>query len=176
RRCRGRGDRDRDRPGPVGGRAGRRRVPGARDQPPAGVPVQGAVLHLGSQKRRGGRAGAGLAAADTLELLVMAPDPARAARLSLARITAALKRARRRDTAGKAAMIAGALRAAQLTQPPAVTAAYAATVQATARVIVALNEQVKELEVQVHAHFGAHPDAEIYLSQPGIGTVTGARV
>ena len=58
----------------------------------------------------------------------------------------------------------------------AVTAAYAATVQATARVIVALNEQVKELEVQVHAHFGAHPDAEIYLSQPGIGTVTGARV
>src|ERR1019366_2455341 len=46
-------------------------------------------------------AGAGLAAADTLELLVMAPDPARAARLSPARITAALKRARRRDTAGK---------------------------------------------------------------------------
>ena len=121
-------------------------------------------------------AGAGLAAADTLELLVMAPDPARAARLSPARITAALKRARRRDTAGKAAMIAGALRAAQLTQPPAVTAAYAAAVQATARVIITLNEQVKELEAQVHAHFGAHPDAEIYLSQPGIGTVTGARV
>jgi transposase len=57
-----------------------------------------------------------------------------------------------------------------------VTAAHAAAVQATARVIITLNEQVKELEAQVHAHFGAHPDAEIYLSQPGIGTVTGARV
>jgi transposase len=28
----------------------------------------------------------------------------------------------------------------------------------------------------VEAHFGQHPDAEIYLSQPGLGTITGARV
>jgi len=28
----------------------------------------------------------------------------------------------------------------------------------------------------VEAHFGQHPDAEIYLSQPGLGQVTGARV
>jgi transposase len=32
------------------------------------------------------------------------------------------------------------------------------------------------LEEQVSAHFLAHPDAEIYLSMPGIGEVTGARV
>jgi hypothetical protein len=28
----------------------------------------------------------------------------------------------------------------------------------------------------VEAHFGQHPDAEIYLSQPGLGLITGARV
>jgi transposase len=28
----------------------------------------------------------------------------------------------------------------------------------------------------VEAHFGQHPDAEIYLSQPGLGAITGARV
>jgi transposase len=118
----------------------------------------------------------GLAGTDTLELLAAAPDPARAARLTLAQITAALRRARRHDVAAKASAIAGALREQHLSQPDAVTAAYAATVQATARVIMTLNEQVKVLEGQVQAHFGAHPDAEIYLSQPGIGQVTGARV
>ena len=29
---------------------------------------------------------------------------------------------------------------------------------------------------QVDAHFGKHPDAEIYLSQPGLGTILSARV
>jgi hypothetical protein len=32
------------------------------------------------------------------------------------------------------------------------------------------------MEEQVEAHFGEHPDAEIYLSQPGLGVVLGARV
>ena len=39
-----------------------------------------------------------------------------------------------------------------------------------------LNAQIKELEGQVAEHFGRHPDAEIYLSQPGNGLITGARV
>jgi transposase len=43
-------------------------------------------------------------------------------------------------------------------------------------VITTLNEQVKVLEEQVRAHFGRHPDAEIYQSQPGLGPVLGARV
>ena len=34
----------------------------------------------------------------------------------------------------------------------------------------------KHMEEQVEAHFGQHPDAEIYLSQPGLGVVLGARV
>src|SRR6266571_3491174 len=44
-----------------------------------------------------------LDAADALELLAKAPDPASAARLSTAQISAALKRARRRDIAVKTA-------------------------------------------------------------------------
>ncbi len=42
--------------------------------------------------------------------------------------------------------------------------------------ITTLNEQVKILQGQVGEHFGRHPDAEIYLSQPGLGAVLGARV
>jgi transposase len=117
-----------------------------------------------------------LAAADTLELLGKAPDPARARRLSRAQVSAALKRARRRDIPGKATAILAALRSPQLGQPAAVTAAYAVTVRSLIAVITVLNEQVKTLQGQVKAHFGQHPDAEIYLSQPGMGAITGARV
>jgi transposase len=73
-------------------------------------------------------------------------------------------------------VIKDALRAPQLAQPAAVTAAYAAAVQAAAAVLTTLNEQIRRLEAQVEAHFLQHPDAEIYLSQPGIGPVNGARV
>ena len=66
-----------------------------------------------------------LDAPDALELLAKAPDPARAAKLTRAQVSAALKRARRRDIPGKATAILAALRSAQLGQPPAVTAAYA---------------------------------------------------
>ena len=117
-----------------------------------------------------------LAAPDTLELLGKAPDPARARRLTRAQVSAALKRARRRDIPGKATAILAALRGEQLGQPPAVTAAYAATARSLIAVITTLNEQVKTLQGQVEEHFGQHPDAEIYLSQPGIGAVLGARV
>jgi hypothetical protein len=117
-----------------------------------------------------------LDARDTLELLGKAPDPARAAKLSRAQVAAALKRARRRDIAGKTDAILAALRGEHLGQPAALTAAYAATARSLVAVITTLNEQVKILEGQVEAHFGRHPDAEIYRSQPGLGIILGARV
>jgi len=117
-----------------------------------------------------------LDAPDALELLGKAPDPARAARLTRAQVAAALKRARRRNITDKTTAILAALRGEQLALPPELTAAYAATVRSLAAVIAALNEQVKVLEGQVGDHFGRHPDAEIYQSQPGLGTVLGARV
>jgi transposase len=117
-----------------------------------------------------------LDAADTLELLGKAPTPAQAARLTTVQISAALKRARRRNVSAKASAIQAALRAEHLGQPEEVTVAYAASVTALLAVLTTLNAQIKALEEQVEAHFGRHPAAEIILSQPGLGTVLGARV
>lgn len=118
-----------------------------------------------------------LDAADTLELLAKAPDPASAGRLTFSQISAAFKRARRRrDVSAKAARIQTALRSEQLGQPDVVAAAYTASVRATVAVLVTLNEQIKALQGQVEQHFGQHPDAEISLSQPGLGPILGARV
>jgi hypothetical protein len=117
-----------------------------------------------------------LDAPDALELLSKAPDPARAAKLTRAQVSAALKRARRRGIAGKTDAILTALRSQQLGQPAALAAACAAAVRSLIAVITTLNEQVKTLEAQVRDHFGRHPDAEIYLSQPGMGAILGARV
>ncbi|TWP42638.1 IS110 family transposase [Lentzea tibetensis] len=117
-----------------------------------------------------------LDAADTLELLAKAPDPASAAKLTIAQIMAAMKRARRRDIPAKAAAIQAVLRAEHLGQPDVVTAAYAATTRAAVAVLTVLREQITTLQGQVDAHFGRHPDAEIILSQPGLGQVLGARV
>ncbi len=117
-----------------------------------------------------------LDAADALELLAKAPDPASAARLTITQISAALTRARRRNVADKAARIQAVLRGQHLAQPKVITAAYAATTRAAVAVLRTLDEQVKALQGQVDAHFGQHPDAEIIISQPGLGPVLGARV
>lgn len=117
-----------------------------------------------------------LDAADARELLAKAPTPAQAARLTIGQISTALKRARRKNVADKAAAIQTALRTEHLGQPEVVTAAYAVSVQALIAVLDVLNAQVKTLQGQVEAHFGQHPAAEIVLSQPGLGQVLGARV
>jgi transposase len=117
-----------------------------------------------------------LDAPDALELLAKAPDPASAARLTIAQISAALTRARRRHVADKAQRIQAVLRGEQLGQPEVLTAAYAATTRAAVAVLRTLDEQVKVLQGQVDAHCGRHPDAEIIVSQPGLGPILGARV
>ncbi|MET8537942.1 IS110 family transposase [Streptomyces sp. NPDC005065] len=117
-----------------------------------------------------------LTSTDALELLVKAPTPAAAEKLTRTQITAVLTRHRRRNREAKAATVQAALREPQLGLPEQVTTAYAATATAHARLIIALNEQIAAMEEQVKAHFLAHPDAEIYLSMPGIAEITGARV
>jgi hypothetical protein len=117
-----------------------------------------------------------LTAADALELLAAAPDPETAAGLSRNRIAGALKRARRRDVAGKAERIQAVLRAEALRQPAVLASAYAVTVRSSVVVITVLNSEIATLQGQVEAHFGRHPDAEIYRSQPGLGEILGARV
>ncbi|WP_050795725.1 IS110 family transposase [Parafrankia sp. EUN1f] len=117
-----------------------------------------------------------LDAADTLELLAKAPTPAQATRLTISQISAALRRARRRDIPAKAAAIQAVLRAEHLGQPDVVTGAYAVSVRALVAVLTVLDGQVKALQGQVEEHFGRHPAAEIIRSQPGLGPVLGARV
>ena len=113
---------------------------------------------------------------DTLALLAAAPDPDRAARLSKARIAAALKRANRRNIDTRAGEIQAVLRAPALRQPPAVQQAFAVIAAGEVRLIAALNSEVDALGEVVAQHFGRHPDAEIYASQPGLGVILGARV
>jgi transposase len=118
-----------------------------------------------------------LAAPDALELLARAPEPASAAKLTLAQIRAALKRAGRRgDIDTKAKKIQAALRGEHLGQPGVVAQAYAVTTCSAVAVLATLGEQIKALQGQVEQHFGQHPDAEIILSQPGLGPILGARV
>lgn len=117
-----------------------------------------------------------LSAPDALELLERAPDPARAARLSRSKITAALTRAHRRDPQARAEAIQAMLRAPALRQDPAIEAAYAVIVASAVRLIGQLNTQIGELQAVVAEGFGRHPDADIVTSQPGLGPILGARV
>jgi transposase len=117
-----------------------------------------------------------LDAADTLALLTKAPDPDSAAKLTRTQIRAALKGARRRDIDTKTARIQEALRSEQLGRHEVITRAYAATTRSIVAILRALNEQITVLQGQVEQHFGQHPDAEIIMSQPGMGPLLGARV
>jgi hypothetical protein len=118
-----------------------------------------------------------LAGRDALAVLAIAPSPEAGRALSRSKIEAALRRAgRQRNTAAVAERIQAALRSEQLTARPGVVDAYAASVRALVAVITELARQTAVLEAEVGASFGRHPDAEIYLSQPGPGNVLGARV
>jgi transposase len=120
---------------------------------------------------------ADLDAPEALELLGKAPEPGAAARLSVAQIRGALRRAGRRgDLDARAAAIQAVLRGEQLGQPAVLAAAYAVTTGSAVAVLSTLAEQIGQLEGQVGAYFGRHPDAEVILSQPGLGVITGARV
>jgi transposase len=118
-----------------------------------------------------------LAHGDALGVLGRAPSPEQGAHLSLTAIQSALKRGgRQRNIAARAREIRAALGTEQLAAPATVTAAFAATTRATVGIIAELNRQISELETTLANHFETHPDADIYLSQPGLGDVLGARV
>jgi transposase len=118
-----------------------------------------------------------LADRDALAILGRAPTPVQAAHLSLSKIRSALKTAgRQRNLDTRALQIQEVLRREQLAAPAAVTAAFAATTRAAVGIIAELNHQIADLEAELATHFETHPDADIYLSLPGLGVVLGARV
>jgi hypothetical protein len=115
--------------------------------------------------------------ADALVVLELAPTPARGRGLSRSKIASALRRAgRQRNIETRAEQIQTALRVPQLEQPPLIADAFGATVTAYVRLLATSVAQVRSLEGQLEESFGQHPAAEIVLSQPGLGTVLGARV
>jgi hypothetical protein len=118
-----------------------------------------------------------LADRDTLAVLGRAPTPEQAAHLTFAAIRSALKHAgRKRNIDFRAREIAAALRSEQLQTAAPVSAAFGATTRAAVAIITELNHQIAELEAALAQHFETHPDADIYLSLPGLGVVLGARV
>jgi transposase len=118
-----------------------------------------------------------LAHGDALGVLRRAPTPEQGAHLPLNAIQSALKRGgRQRNVAARARQIQAVLRTDQLSAPPTIAAAFAATTRATVGIIDELNRQIAELETSLTQHFETHPDADIYLSLPGLGVVLGARV
>ncbi len=118
-----------------------------------------------------------LADRDTLAILGRAPTPVQAANLSLSKIRSALKAGgRQRNLDTRALQIQEMLRREQLAAPAAVTAAFGATTRAAVAIIAELNHQIADLEAELATHFETHPDADIYLSLPGLGVILGARV
>jgi len=114
---------------------------------------------------------------DALAVLAKAPTPATAARLSRSAIAAALRKGgRQRNIDARAAAIQTVLRAEQLEFPVVLADAYGAQVRAAVAVIAEMNRQIELLQTELGASFDAHPDAEIYHSQPGLGPILGARV
>jgi hypothetical protein len=117
-----------------------------------------------------------LSAADALILLARAPSPSRVEKLTRSQVVSALRVARRHHVEAKADPLLAVLRAPGLRQHSTTEAAYAAVVGAQVGIITALNVQIKQLQEVMDEHFGRHPAADIYLSQPGLGVVLAARV
>ncbi|MCH5645710.1 IS110 family transposase [Gordonia sp. ABSL49_1] len=115
---------------------------------------------------------------DALSVLRRAPSPAQGAKLSLSSIRATLKKGGRpRNIDDRAREIQQALRSTgHLDVPAELAAGYAATVTATVGMLAALTTQIDQLETTMAQSFNKHPDAEIYLSMPGVGDITGARM
>jgi hypothetical protein len=114
---------------------------------------------------------------DALAVLGRAPTPGEGARLSLSKIAAALKAGgRQRGIDERARQIQALLRNEHLHPPEALTAAYGAATRATVNIVVELTTQISAVETELAQHFRKHPDADIYLSLPGIGVILGARV
>ena len=120
--------------------------------------------------------GSDLGSVDALAVLDRAPSPEQGRRLTRSQIVAALRRGgRRRNLEPRAEEIAKGLRSSQLEAPEVLASAYGVSVKALVAVLREIAAQIDELERELGRSFRSHPDAEIYLSLPGLGDVLGAR-
>src|SRR5258708_6752687 len=97
--------------------------------------------------------------------------------VSQAKLISALRKAgRERNLEARAVELQSILRQPHLEQPATLVAAYAVIVKSSVQMIRELNAQTTALEAELTKSFELHPDAELYLSLPGLGFVLGARV
>jgi transposase len=121
--------------------------------------------------------GTELASADAIAVLTLAPTPELGRRLSRSKIASALRRGgRTRNIEARAEQIQTALRSEQLRAPKSLERTYGVIASSLVGLIAGLNTQIAGLEQDLHGSFEQHPDAEIILSQPGLGSTLGARV
>jgi transposase len=113
---------------------------------------------------------------DSLALLERGPTPARGRALSLAKVASALRKARRHHVEERAVAIRDALRAPRLEQPAVVAQAHGVVVADLAGLLQDVIARIDRHEKELDGALKEHPDAEIYLSLPGLGTVLSARV
>jgi transposase len=119
----------------------------------------------------------GIASPEARAVLAIAPTPAAAAKLSVSRITMALRRAgRSRGIDQTAADINDGLRKAQLRQPVLVETAMGKSAHALLAALDTACANVDELGQASAELFEKHPDYAIITSFPGLADSTGARV
>ena len=119
----------------------------------------------------------GITRPEARAILAAAPDPAAAARLTLAQLRALLRKAgRSRGIDAEAARLRETFRAVQMRQPPLVEEAMGRQALALLRHLDAACASAEDLEHAAIASFNQHPDAGIITSFPGLGPLTGARV
>ena len=118
-----------------------------------------------------------LGADSTLAFLARYPTPAAAAKLSAFQIAAFL-RARRanRDLAAKAAAAKDAFRAPALAARPEIAPAKARLVRVICLQLQALRPELSAYEGELARLLKTHPEGELLLSLPGLGTVLASRV
>jgi transposase len=124
-----------------------------------------------------GRFTLGIASPEARAVLAIAPTPAAAAKLSVSRVAAALRRAgRTRGIDQAAAEIKAGLRKLQLHQPVLVETAMGKNARALLTVLDTACANVDELGKASAELFQQHPDYAIITSFPGLADSTGARV
>jgi transposase len=124
-----------------------------------------------------GQSATQLASADARSVLAIAASPAEAARLTAARVEAALRRGgRQRRITPRAAAIVAALRVPRLRQDPVVEEAMRIDTLALLAVLNAVCDSVDRLEAALSEAFQAHPDYDIITSFPGLADASGAIV
>jgi transposase len=119
----------------------------------------------------------GLARPEARAVLAAAPTPARAAKLSLPQLQAALRRSGRvRSIDTEARRLKEVFRSDYAHQPQAVEDAMGHQLATLIVQLDAACRAVEDLAEAVEESFRKHPDAEILLSFPGLGVQLGARV